>query len=663
MSEEKTFKNPIRDGTLKISISQVNNADAKKDGCMRKWFLKSVVKLKEPKSKATTFGSVLHEVAERFLLADDLGLDETGEPVNLYPEGWTQETNRWTNKKDGEHLTLKEQRNVEFLIQDAIESGMLSRMPGREIEKEFDIIALEHEGVKVKIGGFIDLYEPGAIRDHKTSSNPRYMKTVNPMSKNSLQKDNQMMWYAYASYELDFEPKDQNVWLEHKYYIVDKTKNGALRTESRLAEVNYADCDRHFKERIKPVIEEMVETLLTAKSHKEVPVNVHACRAFGGCKFQQVCSGACTPEQHNARFEKAKETTSQNKSEDTKMAMTLKERIEAQKAAKANKGAAVATAAPASTPTVAPVKPKPVEPKAEVAPVSAPEATTGKPLAPWAADGCTMCAKDIPVGGFAANFGICPLCRTKAKAQGKQGPEDFQIFTDDPEVILICTKAGEEVLSHIVAQPEVTHKDKATSKAEEEPVPAPAPAPAVEEAPVEPTPAMVEEPVPAPVVEEAPAEAPVEMQEALAAPLETTQIKSTKAPMTFVAEDSDVQLDITSCRGKGTLLLNCGVLEGHRNGNKVGSPAFTMSGVEFLEAVKKIFVEEARKAGSQIEFFEEADKWMRTDWITANASKLASLVGSSTIQVLTIRKGSDMDTLIEAIKPYMGKVIVSLAVS
>ena len=74
-----------------VSISAFENAfgkDGKSGGCVRRWWFDKICKLPQPARSATIFGDVFHAVCARFYSADDRGLDERGQPVNLYPPGW-----------------------------------------------------------------------------------------------------------------------------------------------------------------------------------------------------------------------------------------------------------------------------------------------------------------------------------------------------------------------------------------------------------------------------------------------------------------------------------------------------------------------------------------------------------------------------------------------
>ncbi|MCH7872489.1 MAG: PD-(D/E)XK nuclease family protein, partial [Planctomycetes bacterium] len=58
--------------------------------CMRQWWFKKVVRLKVPDKHFTQLGDVFHEVAERWLEADDNGRGADGNQVDVFPEGWAE---------------------------------------------------------------------------------------------------------------------------------------------------------------------------------------------------------------------------------------------------------------------------------------------------------------------------------------------------------------------------------------------------------------------------------------------------------------------------------------------------------------------------------------------------------------------------------------------
>ena len=135
--------------------------------CPRKWFFLKVLRLPEMKKFATTFGTVLHQVAERYFLADDYGRDpETGELVDLYPPGWLVALG-FDGKPEGE-IKPHEGEVIKDMVARAIEQGYWKREPGREVEKKFRKHILDG---KVVICGMVDVWYPGRILDHKTTKN------------------------------------------------------------------------------------------------------------------------------------------------------------------------------------------------------------------------------------------------------------------------------------------------------------------------------------------------------------------------------------------------------------------------------------------------------------------------------------------------------------
>ena len=78
---------------LTVSASQIDTFRL----CPRKWWLGKIRKLPgNAGAQHFIFGTILAEVCERYLLADDLGYDKSGVPVDLYPPGWTSAINRIT---------------------------------------------------------------------------------------------------------------------------------------------------------------------------------------------------------------------------------------------------------------------------------------------------------------------------------------------------------------------------------------------------------------------------------------------------------------------------------------------------------------------------------------------------------------------------------------
>tara|TARA_R110002167_G_scaffold58291_3_gene165261 strand:+ start:7279 stop:9411 length:2133 start_codon:yes stop_codon:yes gene_type:complete len=677
---KRSPRDMIKKGVLKTSVSQISAADPKDDGCYRKWWFKSVMRLKGPPKTFSTFGDVVHECCERFLLADDFGRDtETGKAVELFPDGWEESTNRWTGEKSGVPIKEGEKFACKSMINTAIEQGILSRMPGREIEKEVKHVICEHEGVKVLLGGFIDLCEPDSVIDHKSSSSKsakRYYK-----SPAKLRQNTQLVGYAYCRWEEDEVDKDTRQWLKHNYFSNMQEKG--LHVERREVEIGYADAKRFVNDRMIPVIKQMVEYILVCEDYKTIPLPDNpaaTCQKYGGCEYQEICTGQCTPKSFKKRMDRlvdknnktkyteiANEIANDNKNKtgESSMAKNLMDKIRNQK----NASAAVS----GSTPKVEPkVEPK-AEPKA-VAKTPAPkvekvtEVAAG--AAPWFVAGCGSC-KNEAVPGI-KNGKICLVCRARSKSAGIN-VDDYEVVVDEGNTMIIELSSGEMVLEHNLAAV-VSHKEvsestveaeaKAQAKVEAEEAKAKAEAQAKADADAK----ELADAIAAQEAEDAEAEA---KKIADAQDKADAEIKAqTPAPTTPTTPTEDgteklQELEINSDRFKGKILINCAITEGSAGGRgKLGSPAFVITGEQLMNAVKDLLMKtdeiQQFKARKPFTFWEELDSFMRKDLIKMYAPQIAAQVGASTVQVRDIPKSSDMNILINALAPYF-QVIEALA--
>lgn len=302
--------------------------------CRRKWWLKQVRKLEEPERAATVFGDVLHAVIERFLSADAQGRSLTGEPVELYPEGWHKCIPRFAEKPVEGFISPEEQDIIKRLIAKAIESGVLERRLGGEVEIDFrhDVITLKCEackgsgkvcdvcrapsyerpphgwtcdeghggedatcptckgdgkGTHIQIMGFIDLLFEDEVQDHKSVKAMRWAK-----SPEALKQTTQMLIYAKVC--LDKARAEgrriDRVTLRHNIYCKD---GNDLRVRKSETQVTVEEIERAWtKIQVNGV--EMDRLRRTAEKWTDIPDPrslQEACNAYGGCPYRSICSG------------------------------------------------------------------------------------------------------------------------------------------------------------------------------------------------------------------------------------------------------------------------------------------------------------------------------------------------------------------------------------
>lgn len=375
-----------------LSASQLETVEL----CPRKSFLKSVAKLPDqPAGDSTLFGTVLHAVAERYLLGSE----------DLYPDGW--------DSSEGQRLDPRDAVLIRLLIDKAIEAGYLERRKGGQVEQEF---RLQFDAETIIIG-YIDYETEDRVEDHKTSKSDRYLKSAD-----GLRKSIQMMIYAYKKLE-DAKLKGvvlESVMLCHNQYLRDYDDP---RVRRREAEVTRQEILNFWESTIVPLAIR-AKNLRTLQSPFDIPdPPKNACRAFGGCAFISICGGQETPEQFKKRLAPKPQT------------MTIQPRDPKQYLAER----AAARGAPSVNP---PAAPAPTQ-----APAPAVAATTQATNPPWwkSDPPCPVC-KANP--GFSSKGNPCRICigQTKVSTEGYE-------WKTEPDGKVTWWKQGQQVA---VSQPAVS---------------------------------------------------------------------------------------------------------------------------------------------------------------------------------------------------------------
>ncbi len=613
---------------LRTSATDIETCDPKADGCYRKWYLKKVAKLPELPTDSTVFGDVLHAVCERFLLADENG-DFNGKPVVLYPEGWEFPINRYTGERAKEGISFAEQCIINNLISKAISEGILTRVPGREIERQIQNFPIM-EGVT--LNGFIDLLEPNAIRDHKSTKSMTWAKSIKPDAENSLYKNIQLMVYAYWYYTKGGHSKSKPVALSHQYFVKDATKP---HVEKREISVTWPEVEAFFKGRIAPTLEMML-TYRDCEKYSDIPLPVDvaaACRKFGGCPFTKICTEQETVNDYRKRIEAQISGTNNTnyallatagavKGEEQMSTSPMLDKIKAMQAAKKGGTPAPVASAPATPASPPAPTPAPVV----TAPAPAPASTPTKPRAPWYNEVCSSCRDNDTLGLNSKGTGACKICDSFNRKAGIKTSDAYTWSVMDGKLLV-----GDMVLE--VTAP-VTAKEVVAQEA-------PAPAPEVatfqearREAQQE---EIVEVPAPAPVVVET-APAPVVAVEP--APASDTVFEG---------------LEISTEREKFSILIGCVIAEGKVMGKgKLGSPSCRITGEELMVIVEQEMLRISPAWATMNGF-------AKRDALQGFAKDIALLLGASTLIITRLPRASLLEAVVMGIRPYAGCVIQALA--
>lgn len=227
-----------------------------------------------------TFGKVLHACIERWLKADATGRNKAGEVKEIYPDGW--------ETVEGSTATEEDRAVIKTLISDAVEGGILTRCPDREVEKEFRVSLAPG----VDVGGRIDLCAPGLVVDHKSTISMRYA-----LSKLKLAEDTQMLLYAKVQ-----GLPGQDVTLVHNVF-----ERSRVQAKTTTVKVTAQQVEAHW-EGLKVQAAEMqaLSALpLADVDFAAVEGNMpEGCNAYGGCRFLGICTRREKPEHFRARYER-----------------------------------------------------------------------------------------------------------------------------------------------------------------------------------------------------------------------------------------------------------------------------------------------------------------------------------------------------------------------
>ena len=460
---------------MKFSASQDETATR----CIRNWWFAYPQRMPSIAKGDLDFGTVIHNVCERFLLADDTGRvplppkseghvgphivvwtegslvgQPAGRPVDLYPAGWDSVT----DKKGKRTISPVSADLIKRLVAKAIEEGILERRPDRKIEQWFEQELIP--GVTMR--GKIDMLLPGEVQDHKSTKAMKWAKSEKKDSPHYLGDSLQMLDYAHEALVVD--PSLEIVRLRHNVFCKDPDQPIVRKVD---VTVTRAEVMANWQRLMKLAWEMQVldQQELTEDQWEEVPGpgEPDACEAFGGCPFLRICAGADTPAQYRKRTDKQiknKKTTQKAftwedswgkiespEPENTDMNVFDKSKAR-QKARKAGK--------PATAPAP---ETKPIDGSVAVA-----EEVESRPpidaAPPWAQKNCPACKG----AGFNKKGSPCRICDATSKKAGGRTSLEFVVESDGEGNIVWEAKDGS--MSGIAPLPTAATAVKAQEKVE-----------------------------------------------------------------------------------------------------------------------------------------------------------------------------------------------------
>lgn len=432
-----------------LSVSQVETYDM----CARKWWFGSGLpkpdRLPQVERGSQTFGTVLHAVCERFLSADDLGRDKHGNPVDLYPPGWQECVQEFGSSKGRrDRVDDADAARIKLLITQAIEKGVLVRMPGRRVEHPFNLPLGTYKGVEVELTGKIDLLLHDTVVDHKSAKSMAYAKSAN-----ALKKSVQMMVYAKVALEearRRGEALPATITLQHNVFCKDPDDLRVRKTTTDAADggnPTVAEIEKfwtNFLSHVEPMLDLRATPLRIVEGGRlvenwsatpEPTAFAQACNAFGGCPYRTICTGRESAQTYVKRTAAiiSPPAPQIEPKEEPYMAIDIASRLAAKRAAAAGgvppvqpsqqpkpdpdpvTAAVIAQAAPAT------YVPGPV---GTVGPVTLPTAQGDAGLhpdaAPWTRANCTPCkGADGLRSGWNSKGNPCGVCTNLNDKEGK----------------------------------------------------------------------------------------------------------------------------------------------------------------------------------------------------------------------------------------------------
>jgi len=286
---------------MRVSVSQIKNFRL----CPTKWYISSVLKIREPEKPATELGKKFHDAAEAYLA--------------------------------GEYLENKEPK-IQTMLDNAkpfLDSYLGDDYTSLEIEKE--IRGELCEGIDYL--GYIDIWNPitKEVTDLKTG-NPDYFLT-----EYQLPNDLQLNIYAHDRFMADEESLDPSEYTLTHIQSSSKTphkcsKISAPVSNSKIHKI-WAEAQETAKD-MKSVVDN-VKDLDWEVMDKALARNKGACNKYGGCPYKEICWQGVDPEYVRKSFteeNKEKEMLPKNHpftegNSDMDNKMTFKEKIAAAKAA------------------------------------------------------------------------------------------------------------------------------------------------------------------------------------------------------------------------------------------------------------------------------------------------------------------------------------------
>ncbi len=248
--------NAVENGEIQyLSVSQVTTANQ----CLRKWFFEKVLRKRPPQTKSQGVGTALHEDIERYLKT---GVNALG-PLAM--------TGKHLLPEPGPDLWVEQPIDALGLTLDGIRFiGAMDLLHTRGINKG----ASEIEEVQDPPG-------TAEVCDHKTTKGSRSDPYAYCKTPKELSTDIQMVGYGEVARRSIYGL--EHIRLSHHYFFTAKPLPAVKKTILLPVEEI-----RETWESFTPIVRSMRQVVTSDVS--DVPGNVNACDAYGGCPHRTYCS-------------------------------------------------------------------------------------------------------------------------------------------------------------------------------------------------------------------------------------------------------------------------------------------------------------------------------------------------------------------------------------
>jgi hypothetical protein len=231
--------------------------------CVRQWIFESLCKIRSPSTPSQILGTNVHAVLEKW-------------------------------QTDGTRPNKDASDDVEMRASQVMQVAFLLPKPGTaRVEAAIhELLPVSLAGGRVPLRGYIDLWYGTDIYDYKTTSNPRYIKSVD-----ELRDDIQLVVYAgwllcYIRANPHMGLDENKITVSHVYISTKGAHTGAV---IRKVPMPVAHIEEQWA-----LIEELAHGMYSV-AHEKALISQHpraddsVCKQYGGCFHKETCHSI----QHN----------------------------------------------------------------------------------------------------------------------------------------------------------------------------------------------------------------------------------------------------------------------------------------------------------------------------------------------------------------------------